>query len=90
MNAFNSYMDSHLVSPLDLQKLSRHYRASVEVIRHSAEKNTCPPEVLETLLENALNLQKDPAFPRSKRTRLCVLLHCVESCERVDSNTAKY
>jgi hypothetical protein len=57
----NSYIDSHSDSPLDLQTASEHYRTSLDIMGHLAGKRTCPPEVLETIFENAVHLQRDPA-----------------------------
>ncbi len=60
VEAVNSYIDYHATSPLDLQSASQHYRTSVDVMSNIATKRICPPDVLETFFENAINLQKDP------------------------------
>jgi hypothetical protein len=55
----NSYID-HSADPLVLQIASQHYAAIPAVMSHIAAKPTCPPDVLETLFQNAIKLPKNP------------------------------
>jgi hypothetical protein len=57
------YIDDPSAGPIDLQNVSEHYRTSVDIMKHLASKNPCPPQILETVFENALALQRDPANP---------------------------
>jgi hypothetical protein len=63
VEAVERYIDGPSASPADLQNLSEHYRTSLDIMEHLAGKNPCPPEVLETIYENAVNLQRDRAHP---------------------------
>jgi hypothetical protein len=56
VDAVNNYLDSHSNSPLELQSASKHYRSSVGVMEHLSEKRYSPPEVLDTIFGNALEL----------------------------------
>lgn len=59
--AVERYIDGPSASNRDLQNLSEHYRTSLDIMEHLVDKKTCPPEVLETIYQNAVNLQRDPA-----------------------------
>jgi hypothetical protein len=63
VDAVNNYLDAHSNRPLELQSASKHYRSSVGVMKHLSEKRYSPPEVLDTIFENALDLQRSPSFP---------------------------
>jgi hypothetical protein len=62
-DAVERYINDPSASPADLQNVSEHYRTSVDIMRHLASKNPCPPKILETVFENAIVLQRDPANP---------------------------
>jgi hypothetical protein len=62
VEAVERYIDGPSASPADLQNISEHYRTSLEIMKHLASKNPCPPEVLETVFQNALDLQRAPAY----------------------------
>jgi hypothetical protein len=62
-DAVERYIDDPSSGPADLQNVSEHYRTSVDIMKHLASKNSCPPQVLETVFENTLALQRDPANP---------------------------
>lgn len=65
VDAVNRYLDAHSGNLQELQSASKHYRypSSVTIMKHLSEKRYCPPEVLETIFENAVDLQKGPRFP---------------------------
>jgi hypothetical protein len=63
VDAVNSYLDAHSANAIELESASRHYRTTVGIMKHLSEKRYCPPEVLETLFDNVVELQKDPSLP---------------------------
>lgn len=65
IDAVNRYLDAHPGNLQELQSASEHYRypSSVMIMKHLSEKRYCPPEVLDTIFENAVDLQKASSFP---------------------------
>jgi hypothetical protein len=65
VDAVIRYLDAHSNNVLELQSASKHYRdpSSEGIMKHLSERRYCPPEVLDTIFENAVELQKGPAFP---------------------------
>ncbi len=65
VDAVIRYLDAHSNNVVELQNASRHYRypSSVEIMKHLSERRYCPPEVLDIIFENAVDLQKDSRFP---------------------------
>jgi hypothetical protein len=65
VDAVIRYLDAHSNNVLELQSASKHYRypSSVGIMKHLSERRYCPPEVLDTIFENAVDLQKGPRFP---------------------------
>jgi len=65
VDAVISYLDAHSNNVPELQSASKQYRdpSSVRIMKHLSERRYCPPEVLDTIFENAVELQKGPSFP---------------------------
>ena len=59
VDAVNSYLDAHFQNPLELENASRHYRTSLRVMEHLAQKGDCPEQVLEIVYNNVIELQRD-------------------------------
>lgn len=58
--AVNSYID-HTADPRVLRLASQHYASTAAVMSSIAANPACPPDVFETLFQNAIKLKKDPA-----------------------------
>lgn len=63
VDAVNSYLDAHSDSADELLSASRHYRTTVGILSHLSDKRYCPPEVLEIVFDDVVDLQKDPHLP---------------------------
>ena len=58
--AVNNYLDTLSHNPAELEKASRHYRTSAEIMEHLSYMHDCPGPVLEIVFNNIIDLQKDP------------------------------
>ena len=63
VDAVNDYLDAHSASAIELEAASRHYRTTVGIMDHLSRSRYCPPEVLEILFDNIVDLQKGTRLP---------------------------
>ncbi len=63
VDAVNTYLDAHSDNAIELESASRHYRTTVEIMRHLSDRRYCPPEVLEIVFDNVVEMERDPSLP---------------------------